>query len=249
MGGRPVLVLVAVAMLFFILTCSAVGIRLLWRAARSHEAPELYCGLGFAAIGLVGYPASLMSGNGVATIGEMWTSAYVVGMVFTNAGIAAFYLFTWQVFRRTRAAAGVVAIACLCLAIGSIGAIWTVMHANPSLGSMAVTARWNLVLQAACVGAFGWTTWEGIAQARMARRRLDLGLSDAITVNRFWLWSAFGGSTMVITLAFVASQLLGRASAEDPFVHLVTAVFGGISSVAMALAFFPPAAYTRWLRA
>ena len=238
--------IVGIAMGTFILTCSAVGLRLLWLAVRTRQAPELLGGLGFASIGLIGYPASLASGNGVEPVGDVWIPAYVVGMVFTNAGIAAFYAFTYRVFRpfSTRARA-LVGAAISALAFGSAGSIRTILTADPALPSLDATASWSLLLQVASTLAFGWTSLEGFVQARMAGRRAALGLADRSTVHRFWLWGVFGASTTMLSLAFLVSQQLGRAPAEDPMVHVASALLGGLSSAVMALAFFPPKAYTR----
>lgn len=243
------LILVAVAMGLFVLMCSVVGLRLLWLAARTRKRPELLCGLGFSLIGLIGYPASLLSGKGAHTIGEMWLDAYVVGTVFTNAGVAAFYLFTASVFRPGVGwARAFTAVAIGALAFGAGGSIRAVAGADADRFAIEVTAAWNTLLQIASLGAFGWTSIEGFIQARKAQRRVELGLADRLTADRFRLWGVFGASTTVLTLVFVVSLQLGRSTTDDPVVHFASALLGGLSSVAMALAFFPPRAYVRWMQ-
>jgi len=238
------LVLVAISLLVFIGVCSTVGLRILWHARHTRGRAEWLCGVGFTSIGLVGYPASLASGQGVATVGEVHLAVFVVGTLFVNGGIAAFFAFTAQVFRSGSTWAwGLAATSALVLAAGAIGSAHALAVADPATSSFAVTASWNFVLQIASTVCFGWTALEAALQFRAASRRLALGLVEPLVVDRFRLWSIFGFSTMGLSSVFIAVQLAGQAPADSVVVHVSSGVLGTLSSVAVYLAFLPPRRY------
>lgn len=243
------LLLTAAAMLFFIGSCSVVGLRLLWLAWRHRGLEELLCGAGFVLVALLGYPLGIASGNGMRTVGEMSVPLYVVGGLFTNAGLGCLYAFTWKAFRpgsRRAAAAALLGIAGLLGGFGwSVGALWA---AEPSAASFRVTHAGSQVLQVFSTVCFAWTAVEGAIQTRMARRRAALGLSDPLVAHRFFLWALYGVSTTLLTLVFAVVQLTGIAPAESVVVHVSTAVFGGVSGGAVLLAFVPPARYVDWVQ-
>lgn len=243
------LLLTAAAMLFFVVSCSVVGIRLLWLAHCHRGLEELLCGAGFVLIALLGYPLGIASGNGTGTVGEMSVPLFVVGGVFTNAGLACFYVFTWKTFRAgERWAAGVAVAGIAGLVAGwgwSVGALWA---AEPSAHSFQVTLTGSRVLQVFSTTCFAWTAVEGIGQTRMARRRAAIGLGDPLVADRFRQWAVFGVSTTLLTLVFAVVQLAGVSPAESPVVHLSTALFGAVSGGSVLLAFVPPERYAAWVQ-
>jgi hypothetical protein len=95
--------------------------------------------------------------------------------------------------------------------------------------------------------ALGWTSWEALRYGRQMRRRLALGLADPVVVDRLLLW---GGGVGVATLMSLTTGI-ARLRGVDLQATLAGAAFVGISGVIAAgsiyLAFFPPAAYARWV--
>jgi len=243
-----VLWVTAAAMLFFVGSCSVVGLRLLWLAVRHRGLEELLCGAGFVLVALVGYPLGIASGNGMGTVGQVSLPLFVLGGVFTNGGLGCLYAFTWKAFRpgsRRAAGAALAGTAGLFAGFGwSVGALWA---AEPSAPSLQVTHAGSQVLQVFSTVCFAWTAVEGALQTRMARRRVALGLSDPLVAHRFLLWTLYGVSTTLLTLVFAVVQLAGIAPAESVVVHVSTALFGGVSGGAVLLAFVPPARYVAWV--
>lgn len=242
------LLLTAAAMLFFVGSCSVVGLRLLWLAWRHRGLEELLCGAGFVLVALLGYPLGIASGNGMGSVGETSLSLFALGGLFTNTGLGCLYVFTWKAFRpasRGAAAVALAGIAGLLAGWGwSVGALWA---AEPEASSFRVTHAGSQVLQVFSTACFAWTAAEGSLQARMARRRVALGLSDPLVAHRFLLWALYGVSTTLLTLVFAVVQLTGVAPAESVVVHVSTALFGGLSGGAVLLAFVPPARYVAWV--
>src|SRR5262245_6867426 len=76
------------ALAVFVLSCSAVGLRLVWIAARDQVGPALSCGLGFTFIALVGQPLSAMSGSYTGTTGEINHGLSAAGILFVCAGLS-----------------------------------------------------------------------------------------------------------------------------------------------------------------
>jgi len=108
-----------------------------------------------------------------------------------------------------------------------------------------VTWGWSATFQAACVLCFGWLAIEGFAEWWQTRRRLALGLSDAVVSNRFLMWGVFGISSTLLCAVLLLVQLSGEPTATSPLAQLSQALFGVLSSGAATLAFFPPrASYT-----
>ena len=233
-----------IAMVLFIGICSVVGIRLLVLAYRTRGVEELLCACGFTFIGLLGYPASIASGYGMGTVGDVIFPAYLWGTIWTNLGIWSFYAFTWRVFRPAeRWALGFTLAAGVVLATGCIANIVTLLTSPANASSFEVTHGWTRLLQVGSVSCFAWTTWEAARQYFMSHKRRAIGLGDSVSSNRFLLWGVFGGSTLILSGVFAVIHHLGIPSATSPMMHVTTAVMGLISSVAIYLAFLPPKAY------
>jgi hypothetical protein len=98
-------------------------------------------------------------------------------------------------------------------------------------------------------GAFTWAGLESFAYYRRVRRRLALGLSDPVVVNRFLLWAVTGFAIGLLATVIAVLLLQGRAILVDPIALSVisgASVFGG---TAWLLTFLPPAFYLDFVRA
>ena len=81
----------------------------------------------------------------------------------------------------------------------------------------------------------------------MARRRLALGLSEPVVVNRLLLWGLTGALEALINLVDLVLHLNGLSPMSDGRAMAVTAIGGVIASALMYLTFLPPAAYRGWV--
>ena len=241
--------LLGAAMLLFVVTCSAVGVRLLWLARSGGGRPAWLCGHGFSLIAIIGFPLGVLSGNGFALAGQVQLPLAAVSLLANLLGIGCFLVFIVSVFRpgalwaHTLAGAAIAA-----MAMSSVGILASVALAPHDASSFAVSYGWAATFQWVCVLCFGWMGAEGLSEWMRSRRRLALGLSDPVVSNRLLMWGLFGVSTTLLCLVLAAVQMSGQPTATSPVAQLGQALFGLVSSLAAGLAFFPPRAYLALLR-
>jgi len=242
--------LVGVAMLLFVVTCSAVGLRLLWLAKMGGGRPAWLCGHGFSLIALIGFPLGVLSGQGFAPVGEVHLPLAAVSLLANLLGIGSFFLFTVSVFRPGALWAHTLAGAAIAGAgMAGVGIVGAIAVSPASASSFQVTWGWAATFQLICVLCFGWMGIEGLREWWMSRRRLALGLSDAVVSNRLLMWGLFGVSTTLLCLVLAGVMLSGQPTATSPLAQVSQALFGLVSSAAATLAFFPPPSYLARLRA
>jgi hypothetical protein len=247
-GGARVLGHIALAL--FVLSCSAVGLRLIWIGAHQRLGPAWSCGLGFTFIAAVGQPLSAASGIYDSTIGEVNHALAAAGTLFVAAGLSSFFAFTLTVFRlRSRWGWALAAGAILALAVASFGRIGAMASAERTLAAMQVGRGWNLVLGALSVLCYAWLGAEGLLEWRKSRRRLALGLADPVVSNRFLMWGLFGLSTTLLSAFLLFLQIATAEGSGSLVGQLALTVFGLLSSSAVMLAFFPPERYVARIRA
>lgn len=241
--------LVAIAMLLFVAMCSAVGVRLLWLARTGGGRPALLCGNGFCLIAMLGFPLGVVSGQGLAPVGEVQIPLAAISLLANGLGIACFFLLTVTVFRPTALWAHTLAGAAIaCTAMAAIGIVAALATAASSASSFTVTFGWSATFQALCALCFFWMGCEGLREWRMSRRRLALGLVDPVVSSRLLMWGVFGISTTLLCLVLLAVHLSGQSTASSLLAQGGQALFGAFSSGAVTLAFFPPRAYLSRLR-
>jgi hypothetical protein len=238
----------AISVLIFVVASSVVGVRLLWLTRRTRQQPELLMGLGFATVGLLGYPIAVISGFGRGAVSAMNTDLWYAGVLVMDAGMACIYAFTATVFRpgKSWATALVFALTVTSLFSGT-GAWFALREAPPWALSFLVTKKWILVGQLGSGLGFVWIGVESWLQLAMARRRAALGLADGVVANRFLLWVLFAAFATGMNVANSCALIADVSAAESVWVQAAMAVFGLGAAVSMYLAFLPPAAYLRWL--
>ena len=239
-----------IAMALFVLSCSAVGLRLVWIAARQKLGPAWSCGLGFTLIAAVGQPLQLASGSYTGTIGEMNHAFAAAGLLFVAAGLSSFFAFTLTVFRKDATWAWVLACAAiLTLTVCAFGRIGAMASADRAARAVLVGAPWSRAIGLISILCYGWLGFEGMLEWSKSRRRLALGLADAAVSNRFLMWGTFGISTTILSAFLMLLQLTTAEGSRSLTGQLATTTFGLVSSTTVMLAFFPPARYVAWLRA
>lgn len=158
-------------------------------------------------------------------------------------GISCNYLFTWYVFRRGRrwalALIGALAVAQLVALFGH-GAAGTFQTgvAHPLWFWIEFTAR---------VASPIWLGAEAFGYYGRMKRRVDLGMADAVVANRFLLWAIASGTGTLFLLTSVPPLYLGQGSRLAALDLMAFAAFGLATAGSYWLAFFPPEAYRRWI--
>jgi hypothetical protein len=173
----------------------------------------------------------------------------VVGVGAIDFGLFSVYGFTRAVFRPglSPALLAVPGSALVLHLIGLALALWGARQTPDALA--AAGAPWTLVSTVASSVGFGWTAVEALRYWALARRRVPLGLADPLVVNRVLLWGLVGVSSTAINLANAIAALRGVNVLADPLTMLATGSLGAWNAVALWLAFLPPAAYARRVRA
>lgn len=229
------------AVVAFMIVSTWTGLRLLGVWSKTRELPELLIGLGLLGTGPFGFGLSIASGmmpseDGVAIV-------RLVGVVTVSLACLAFYTFTGFVFRPgafwARCFTTVAAICFAVLFILSLQHFWAY---GADLADPYVIPR-SIVLG---IG-WAWMGFECIHQWRLSRRRASLGLSDPVVANRLFLWGLVSIESVVNVLSSTALAVRDDGMTSD-FSVLLGGLLGLFGSVALLLAFLPPARYTDWIR-
>jgi hypothetical protein len=228
------------AVFFVVSLC--VGLQLLALAHRTRKAPELLIGLAVLGIGPVGF--GLMAIAGLPEAGPYAEALAATGAGALAIGLWAKLFFNWLVYRRASRAA-------LAATLALSAAVAAHLLAQPLLGSF-VDAMRDIRLGAARgalqVAALAWSAGEAFAHWQRLRRRVRLGLADAVLANRFLMWAGSASAAALGTAVGVAASLAtGRATLELPAILASSSALGLAAALGMWLAFAPPRAYVAWI--
>ena len=222
-----------------------VGVRLLLVARSTRQLPELLIGLGVLGIGPVGF--------GFITFGQILhadhaTAArvlYALGLLAASGGAFAKYVFNYKVYHpHSRAVKYLAWVAGVALLV-CFGGAWTA-NGFAAINFIDTSYFFRTLLQ---IGCLLWGSIEALRYWRMMRRRMRLGLADAVVTNRFFLWGVGAGAAGIGTaVGFTAQLVIGRPPLEIPWVTLSSSMHGLVAAVAMWFAFLPSEAYRRFIQ-
>ena len=238
----------------FVLGSAVVGLRLLWLAQRTRQAPELLLGGAIFGTAVSGYGLlivalivrSTLESDVVPTSLVLLTA---VGRISHDLGVSLFLVFVVSVFRPGAAWARALAGAAMLLLW--TGLIWGAAGGSFRVDNTGTPAWW-------CEYAIIWTysLWLVFESSRywiLMRKRTALGLSDPLVTSRFLLWGCGSFFTFLATaIASVPFVLLGnseRMVALAPTIYVATAIAGVCSISCSYLAFLPPAWFAARVRA
>ena len=238
------------AALLLLATCTGLGIRLLLRARGLESAPERWMGAGLVLISALAFPLMSASGLGRETVAELRWVPLCVGLAALTAGIGCLATFTRKVFRpESRVGMAVAGGITLSIATIAVLLLHALADAPPDAVGGETLGKVGVLLRVPLLSVWAWTGAEALAEHARARRRLELGLTSAVVVNRYLLWGAFGAAELAMGSVGVLLQLAGRNPLNDPTAMALTAASGVVGSAFVALALCPPARYTSWVEA
>jgi len=222
-----------------------LGFRLLALARRTRQLPETFFGFGFLAGGMVGYPFNVASGFLLhAGNPEAAHLCYSIAQVAMTAAAALTVLAWRQIFAPTLRGGGILVTAWSLLLVAGVVAVIRTTGAETADRMLAPLYWGHLLLQGGC---YAISAVASLRYAFMLKRRLALGLADAIVTNRMQLW---GFSHVSITCSYsfsiatgllLASGLIERA--QVAYLTPMVAGFGLTAAICITLAFLPPKAY------
>jgi len=236
--------LLALGALTMIGVDAVVGVRLLGIARRTRQLPEAMLGMAFLLLGGIGYPLTTAARRGALGSEEGNAALMALGLLTQNVACFGVYLMTARTFRSGEGWAR----ALVWLAAAAFTASLAGQAATDRFAPHSMSPAYWLGLGAR-TAAFAWACAESWRQYRLATRRLQLGLVDPLVANRFLLFALGMGGVLSAFLVFVAGSLTSENPAESRWVLALTGCVGVLTAVPTWLAFLPPAAYRRYLRA
>jgi len=236
----------AIGGLAYLIAAAALGIRLLARAQRERQMPELLIGIAFLSAAVLGTPLEIAGEvRGLAHPGEAAASLLAGGKLLSMIGLNAMNLFTWLVFRPGRSWAGALFLS---IFAGQLAAFGGFAASGAFLSGVVSTGWFWIELFFRAAGSI-WMLSECLDYAAKMRRQVALGLVEPMVAHRFALWAGgnLGGLLMLATS--IAPRVLGVEGVAPQLMVLVFAGAGTISAGCYWLAFFPTARYRRWVEA
>jgi hypothetical protein len=232
----------------FALVEAVVGIRLLLLWKRTRELPEFLVGIGLLLVGGLGFPLIAAGGIGRVPNGELALGVVGLGVASLGLGVTALNVFTWKVFRPHQRWGGALSLGTLVAgAVICIGAVRSLSLGPADADPVATGARWWIALRLLFEVWYIWTIIEALSEHARARRRLALGLSDPVVVNRLFLWGAMGVLGVLSNTVGVTLEWCGLSPMYDPSAALVLAANGLLMGAFMLLTFMPPPSYVRFI--
>jgi hypothetical protein len=234
----------------FVLVSLVLGPRLLFLGRSRRELPEFTMGLCLLLMGGLGYPFATL-GRVVTALPDDLRGLFVGCSALCNTvGFAALAIFTWRVFRpRSGPAESMTAVCIAALALlVPAEAVWPGLVAS-ALSKQPYPGAPGYLRVVVGLGILFWSTLEAGLFTRQLRRRLAIGLGDAVVADRVRLWTlAMAGASVSYTTSFLLS-LAGIDLPAAPLGAMTIGILGLLSAASAWLAFLPPAAYLRRVEA
>ncbi|MFK7894721.1 MAG: hypothetical protein AB8G23_02735 [Myxococcota bacterium] len=231
----------------FILASLLVGGRLLILAYKTRGIAELLLGLGLFCMGGIGYPLMAIITRAEGLSDTARCAVLVLHMCTSILGMGALAGFTRRVFRPGQTWAGVF--------LGSIilGFVGLALLQVTGPGLMAFledpkSGPWSAKVYLSFI-PMTWAGFESIRYYRMLRKRLELGLADAVVTDRMRLWGISILAADSITVFGVAFNLMGFSITATSLGSILIGALGLVTSGALWLAFVPPQFYIARVRA
>lgn len=242
------------ATVVFVLGSAVVGVRLLWLARRTRQAPELLLGAAILGAAVFGYGVLILATivrssieSGAVPTSLVWLTGF--GRIGHDLGVSLFLVFVVLVFRPgVLWARGLAGAAMLLLWTGlfwgAAGGSFRQDHTGSPAWWCEYAVIWTYSL---------WLAFESFRYWILMRRRAALGLADPMVTSRFLLWGC--GSTFTFLATAIASipfALLGNSelmTALTPAIYVGTAIAGVLSISCSYLAFLPPDWFSERVRA
>jgi hypothetical protein len=234
----------------FMLASVVVGARLLrlWRITR--QLPELLLGVALWCTGFLGFALEMVARLTPGLPSSVRYGTMFVGLAGEYAGAVALILFAWRVFRpRAGWAMGLA---------GALAATLVLALAGEALSGQYLRYMDRELIEGPFV-PFGiavrglapaWMALESFRYHGMLRRRVRLGLAEPVVVHRLALWGTATAASAVAHGVAVAHRLrFGSALDAHAWALSTTSALAVVAATGIALAFFPPPFYRRWVRA
>lgn len=230
------------ANLTMLITCALaiyVGSRTLAIWWRTRQIQEFAIGSNVLSIALGAMLLTSLGVLGSSTGMNVDILPHAVGLFLMCIHVAALYVGTWKIFRPSdRWPIALVAMALsLCTAW-----MWAILT-----DSGAPLIR-PLLYQGVRAVGMAWAGWECLRYSAMLRRQVRLGLAEPMIAHRIGLWGLGALASLLVILLDLGSLVgSGTSLVASPGGLYLTAFIGLFAAGTIALAFFPPASYVRFV--
>jgi hypothetical protein len=232
---------ILISYLFAVVISFAVGVPTLIRALRRRDTPLVLLGLAvsFDALEWLAWTLACYSPAVDTPVGYALSIGCRLGII---ASVLCLLLFTQRVFRPESSGAKIWALLIACTLMVSFAG-------SGALGDWEGVRNdhvWTWLEQLALMTGYGWTSFEGGRQYRLGKRRLLIGLGDAVSAHRQLLWSVYAGMFFLAEGVYVISfAFYGMLSDLDTLNSALTIV----AELALGTAVFTPVWYARRIAA
>ena len=231
------------------LVATSIAMRLLLLSRRTREWPEFLIGAGLLLPAAVALPFMAASGLSSPSISGLNLPVLAIGLLGIAGSIAFLMAFTWRVFHPSSPAAAIFAIGTGLAALAVCGLfLHAMVSAPPTSSPRDIHGPYSFAVRLLFEIWYAWMGIESLLEWSRARRRLALGLSDPVVVNRFALWGAMGLALTFNGAVAMALESSGWDTMKDPLPAFWLALNGVVASALMFLTFVPPAGYLDWIR-
>lgn len=224
-----------------ILVSFGVSVTILRKGWQSRDVPVLLLGgaVGFDCLEWIFWTLCAFTPAWGTPLGEGFAIACRVGI---SAAVICLLFFTRRVFRpQSRVATGALWLLTGAMVVAFLGA-----GTLGDWGGWRNDHIWNWIELTSQVIGYGWTASESLIYYLSMRRRVEHGLADPVVTNRLLLWGVYAGMYCASQVGYgFVLALYEDLTTLDTFLGALTVV----GQFTLALAFFPPAHYVRWLRA
>jgi hypothetical protein len=220
-----------------------IGIRLIQKAIRERGKPELMlgCALLFDAVEWFLWYLSAYTSAYETPLGD----AFGFGCrLFIALTVCCLLWFTQAVFRpESRIARHVVKLGWVFMFSALIGTAW-----EGDWNGYGSDHGWVWMEQVTQNCIYAWMLFETGRYYLTLRKRLSIGLSEPLVVNRVFLWFTYAAWISTVQILVAMSVVIANQEGGYPaLIDAGMALFSTFSATMLWLAFFPPRAYENWI--
>lgn len=238
----------AAGVALFMLTSAVVGGRLFVLWWRTRRLPELLIATALWCSGCLGFALGMISRLMVQHHPAARVAAASFALGAEYVGALAVLVFAWRVFHpRARWAAALAALIAAALVAAVAAEVLSGQYLRYSDG-LAISGPWVPLGLAARALAPLWMAIECWRYRALLQRRLRLGLAEPAVAHRFALWGTASAATGAgYALSVVHRAVFGTGLQAHVWALDTVSALALVSAVGVALAFFPPSSYRRWV--
>jgi hypothetical protein len=170
-----------------------VGVRLVLLWGRTRGLPELLVGIGVLGIGPVGFGLMTVADLSRGAAPALSRALLAIALLAVSAGVFAQCSFNWRVYHPEQTGVRWMVWTAGALLV----ALYLADFQTSSFDGRGLLGASHMGRTALQVGCLLWGAGEALRYWRMMRRRLRLGIADAVVTNRFFLWGLAAGAAGV----------------------------------------------------